>query len=210
MTDIRETIAPKSDQMNADDLIGITKTIKITKVSKGGGDQPISVNYEGDNGKPFKPGLSMRRVMVQVWGDQGQDYVGKSMTLYRDPTVKWAGVEVGGIRISHMSHINESITMALTYAKTSRKPFTVQPLVVQAAPAPAVDVEAVLQEFEAASSKGMDSMKLFWSEMQPKAQKILEPHKARLKRVAELADGAEMTPEEIADRGDDPAIYGGK
>ena len=34
--------------------------------------------------------------------------------LYRDPTVKWAGMEVGGIRISHMSHIETEKLMMLT------------------------------------------------------------------------------------------------
>ncbi len=103
MIDLATTIEPKSDQLNADDLIGRTLTIQITKVSKGNtGEQPIDIHFEGDNRKPYKPCKSMRRVMVQVWGRDGAAYVGRSMTIYRDDSVKWGGAEVGGIRISHM------------------------------------------------------------------------------------------------------------
>lgn len=131
MTDLRKTIIPKSDQLNADDLIGTTKTIKITKVSLAAGEQPIAINYEGDEGKPYLPCKSMRRVLVNVWGPDGNDFIGRSMTLYRDDKVTWGGMAVGGIRISHMSHIDHDVTMALTATKSSRKPFTVKPLALQ-------------------------------------------------------------------------------
>jgi hypothetical protein len=129
MTDLSATIAPKSDQLNSDDLIGKTLTIEITGV-KGVADQqqPIAISFKGDNGKPYKPCKSMRRVLVQVWGKDGNAYVGKKMTLYRDDKVVFGGIAVGGIRISHMSGIDAPITMALTANKQSRKPFTVKPL----------------------------------------------------------------------------------
>jgi hypothetical protein len=129
MISILETCAPKSDQLNADDLIGgVSKTIKITKVSILGGEQPVALNYEGDNGKPYKPAKSMRRVIVNCWGSDANKYVGRSLTLYRDDKVTFGGVNVGGIRISHMSDISAPMTMALTASKTVRKPYTVQPL----------------------------------------------------------------------------------
>jgi hypothetical protein len=128
MNDMASTIIPKSDQLNADDLIAGPITVKITKVTIASGEQPISIHFEGDNGKPYKACKSMCRVMVTTWGADSKKYVGRSMTLYRDPTVKWAGMEVGGIRISHMSDIDNNITMALTATKGSRKPYTVKPL----------------------------------------------------------------------------------
>lgn len=130
MTDLSMTITPKSDQLNADDLIAEPKTIQITKVSAnpGSSEQPISVYFEGDNGKPYKPCKSMRRVLVQVWGKNGAGYVGKRMTLFRDPTVQWGGVAVGGIRISHMSDIDAPQVLVLTASRASRKPYTVEPL----------------------------------------------------------------------------------
>jgi len=130
MTDLGATIAPKSDQLNADDLIAEPRTVRITKVSAcpGSNEQPIAIYFEGDNGKPYKPCKSMRRVLVQVWGRAGAEYVGRDMTLFRDPMVMFGGVAVGGIRISHMSHIDAPVTLALTANRASRKPYTVQPL----------------------------------------------------------------------------------
>ena len=129
MTDMRPTIIPKSDQLNADDLIGREMTITITGVEiRGGQEQPVSIHFEGDGGKPYKACKSMCRVMVSLWGADSSKYVGRSMTLYRDPTVKWGGMEVGGIRISHMSDIEKTMTMALTMTRANKKPFTVRPL----------------------------------------------------------------------------------
>jgi hypothetical protein len=133
MNDMRAVIVPKSDQMNADDLIGGPRTITIREVTiRPGTEQPVSMFFDGDNGKPFKPCKSMARVMVHCWGADANAYVGRSMTLYRDPAVKWGGMAVGGIRISHMSDIKAAQTMALTETKGKRTPFVVKPLVVEA------------------------------------------------------------------------------
>lgn len=128
--DMSQFIAPKSDQLNSDDLIGGPRTVTITRVTgnEGNAEQPVNVFFEGDEGKPFRPCKSMRRVMVKIWGANAANYVGKSMTLYRDPKVKWGGMEVGGIRISHMTGIDKPEVMALTETRSARKPYTVQPL----------------------------------------------------------------------------------
>lgn len=134
MTDLTSTIEARSDQLNADDLMGGPRTVTITKVSANTSstEQPIAINYEGDNKKPFFPCKTVRRLLVSVWGSNGADYVGRSMTLYRDPSVKWGGLEVGGIRVSHVSNIDTPITIALTATRGSKKPFTVRPLVIEA------------------------------------------------------------------------------
>ena len=129
MTGMLDTIIPKSDQLNADDLIGgRTMTITITNVGIKMDEQPVSIHFDGDGGKPYKPGKSMRRVLVNVWGPDAKVYVGRKLTLYRDDNVKFGGMDVGGIRISHMSHIAAPVTMALTATKAQRRPFTVKPL----------------------------------------------------------------------------------
>lgn len=132
MTDLSKTIEPKTDQINADDLIAGPKTIKITRVSAcpSSAEQPIAIYFEGDNSKPYKPYKSMRRVLVNLWGADGGEYVGRSMTLYRDDKVVFGGLAVGGVRISHLSHIEREMTLVLTASKASRKPFIVKPLVI--------------------------------------------------------------------------------
>jgi hypothetical protein len=128
LTDLSPTIVAKSDQLNADDLLGGPITIKIRRVAKADSDQPIAIFYEGDEGKPYLPCKSMRRVLVHVWGAKGESYVGKELTLFRDPKVKFGGIEVGGIRISHMTGITRETSMALTATRGSKKLYTVKPL----------------------------------------------------------------------------------
>lgn len=128
--DMSQAIIPKSDQINADDLISGPITIKIREVNvKASPEQPVSIYFEGSD-KAYRPCKSMCRVMVSAWGPDTSAYIGRSMTLYCDPKVKWGGMEVGGIRISHLSHIDAAVTMALTITRANKKPYTVKPLAV--------------------------------------------------------------------------------
>ncbi|HKR17626.1 hypothetical protein [Rhizorhapis sp.] len=132
MNDMSPVIVPRSDQISADDLIAGPLTIRIGDVDiRPGTEQPVTIHYDGDNGRPWKPCKSMCRVLVAAWGPDAKLYVGRSVTLYRDPTVKWGGMEVGGIRISHMSHIDRDMVMALTATRGKRTPHTVKPLAAQ-------------------------------------------------------------------------------
>lgn len=132
MADMRTAITPKSDQLNYEDFLGgKTITVKIAKVTIKSGEQPVTVNFEGDNGKPYKPCKTMCKAMVIVWGADANRYVGRSMALYGDPSITWGGMAVGGIRISHMSHIEAPVTMALASTRASKKLFIIKPLIVQ-------------------------------------------------------------------------------
>lgn len=128
MVDLSKTIIAKSDQLNADDLLGGSITITIEDVKQGNPDQPIAVFYQGCNGKPWYPCKSMRRVLVAVWGNDGKGYVGKACTLYRDPEVKFGGIKVGGIRVSHMTGLDKDMALGLQVTRGSKKLYTVRPL----------------------------------------------------------------------------------
>lgn len=130
MNDMAQTIVPKSDQQNSDDFLAGPRTIKIREVKIAvGTEQPVAFYFDNDGGKPYLPCKSMRRVVVAIWGPDASAYAGRSMTLYRDPAVTWGGMEVGGIRISHMSHMEKATMVVLTATKKTRKPFNVAPLV---------------------------------------------------------------------------------
>jgi hypothetical protein len=126
--DIRAAAAPRSNQLNAEDLIGTTKTITVTEVKANSAEQPIAVHYESDGGKPFLPCKTNLRVLISAWGDRGADWAGKSMTLYADPDVQFGGVKVGGIRISHVSHIDNAMVLNLSTSRGKRKPVKIEPL----------------------------------------------------------------------------------
>ena len=130
MNDMSSVIVPKSDQINADTLLAGPMTVTIREVNiRGGQEQPVDIMLE-ETPLAYRPCKSMSRCLVQAWGPDARAYVGRSLTLYRDPSVKWGGLEVGGIRISHMSDIDGKKVMQLTATKGQRKPHVVMPLVI--------------------------------------------------------------------------------
>ena len=133
---IDATLAPKSDQLDAIEL-SQPRTITIRAVTAGSGEQPINVYFDGDDGRPFRPSKTVRRILREAWGNRGSDWVGKSATLYNDKTVKYGGIEVGGVRVSHVSHIDSPITMMLPVTRGKFAKYHIQPLVVRSMPAKA-------------------------------------------------------------------------
>lgn len=134
MTTLSEALAPRSDQLNGDDLISGPRTIVFTagRATKDGRETKLVLNFEGDNGKPWKPCKTMGRAMVMAWGltDENfeQEIVGKSVRVFRDPDVTFGDAAVGGIRISHMSHIDKSAHVSLTTSRGQKRKFVFQPL----------------------------------------------------------------------------------
>jgi hypothetical protein len=125
--DLRPTIIPKSDQLNAEQLLGGPMTVTVVDVRLGSGeDQPVVVHYDGEEGRPFKPCKTMRKVLIHAWGSDGRQWAGRSMTLYNDHSVKWAGEDVGGIRISHMSDIERDIKVSLTTTRGKKAKYEVK------------------------------------------------------------------------------------
>lgn len=185
MTDVSQTIAPKSDQLNADDLIAGPRTITVTKVvGNESAEQPISIFYEGDNGKPFKPSLSMRRVLVKVWGGDGDTYVGRRMTLYLDPEVKFGGIKVGGIRISHMSHIDRPMALMLTQTRGKKAEFKVLPLAE-------TDEQGALMRAKEAARNGRAAFEAYWkSEDRVKHNAIIVAATSDLQALVQAAEEA--------------------
>ena len=184
--DLSKFCAPKSDQMNADDLISGPRTIKITGVraNEGIGEQPISISFEGDDGKPYKPCKSMRRVMVFAWGPDAKVYPGRRMTLFCEPSVQFGGMKVGGIRISHMSDIDGPKTMALTATRAKRTPFTVQPL----PPAPTLPTDEAAQIIATyAAANTRDAWDAAEKERATIWPKLSTPEKHAVKSASETA-----------------------
>lgn len=136
---ILASIVPKSDQLNADDLLAGPMTVTIAGVSAGTAEQPVNIRLHGE-ARVYRPCKTMRRVLVHLWGDDGHAWIGRRMTLVHDPEVKFGGVKVGGIRISHMSDIPAATSIAVMLSKAGGQAkkgvVTIQPLdAVKATPA---------------------------------------------------------------------------
>lgn len=127
--DVSKAIVAKSDQMNAIDLIGGDLTVSILEVKKGPDDQPVHIITDSYGpSRPFKPSKTVLRDIVIAWGLESEAWVGKRMTLFNDPTVMWAGAEVGGIRIKAMSGIPKAFPSTHILTRGKSKKVTIQPL----------------------------------------------------------------------------------
>lgn len=136
MNDMSQVIVPKSDQINAEDFLAGPRTFTIEGVAiNPGTEQPVNIKLVGEP-RVWRPCKSMSRVLVAAWGPDAKVYSGRSLTLYRDPKVKWGGMEVGGIRVSHLSHIEREMLLQLTATKGKRAPHIVKPLVAEVAQMP--------------------------------------------------------------------------
>lgn len=154
---LNDTIVPNSNQLNADQLVGGPITVTVTAVRRGSGDdQPVTVHYENEGGRPYKPCLTMRKVLIFAWGEDGEQWVGKMLTLYNRRDVKWGGVEVGGIRISHMSHVDGDIKLSLAATRGKKEPIIIKRL---DATDPLVAARAKL---DTAARSGMEALKAAW------------------------------------------------
>ena len=132
MSDVTFAMEAKSDQLNAADIMGCDRIIKITKVDVKKGEQPISVFFDGDNGRPWKPSKGMIRILAGAWGTDSAAWIGKHAQLYFEPSVKYAGKEVGGIRIRALSDINSNgLQFSITINRQKREPYHVPLLVVK-------------------------------------------------------------------------------
>ena len=78
--------------------------------------------------------------------------------MYCDREVRYAGKAVGGLRVSHVSHIDKPVTVALTVTRGKREPFTIQPL-VEAAYTPSQDFLALM-----ASASTGDEKNAIWQQ----------------------------------------------
>lgn len=127
---LRDTIKPKSDQLNADDLIGAEKLIQVEQVRiVNDAQQPVQIYFAGGDGRPFKPCLTVRRILIALWGDDESQWIGRWMNLYVDPTVSYGNQKnIGGIRVNAVSHIPSMATLKLTVRRGAKQEFQIYPI----------------------------------------------------------------------------------
>lgn len=126
---MRVTIVKNTDQLNYEDFIGgVTRVVTIAGVEKGRKEAQYDIAIEGDD-RFWRPPATVLKQLVLAYGDEAANWVGKSARLYGDPEVKApGGKKVGGIRVSHLSHIDKPLTASLTITRGQSGVFTVDPL----------------------------------------------------------------------------------
>ena len=172
--DISDTIAPNSDQLDAVDLLSGPRTFTIERVSKGSAEQPVNIHL-AEFPRVWRPGKSMRRVLVAIWGPDASAYVGRRLTLFCDETVVFGGVAVGGVRISAMSEIDKRRKVPLIVSRGKSAIWTVDPLPDAAPATPEPTSESV------AATTDREVLKAMWHASGDERRAEIEA------RVAELA-----------------------
>ena len=191
--DFEASLAAKSDQVNNADLSSGPMTINITKIKITNSEQQKwSISFAGSE-KFYRPCLGMRRLIAEIWGKP--PYSGRSMTIYRDPDVRYGSDIMGGIRISHMSNIDGPKKVTVPVSRGKVKTYHIQPLTIASAPtAP----DNALDLCEAAARRGTDAFRAWWGSDEGKAcRAVAQANIEALKAMASAADTApESTDEE--------------
>lgn len=151
------TAEPRSDQINADDFVGSAQTFTIAGVRQGTAEQKYDIMLAEVPGRVWRPPLTVLRLLIEAWGDESDNWVGKRVTLFRDASVSFGRDAVGGIRVSHMSDLpdNKPLKVKLTTKRGKRELFTVQPLPDAPQPAQPTLTDRITQAVNAFSGIGV-------------------------------------------------------
>jgi hypothetical protein len=195
MADVRGTLEAKSDQLNATDIMGIDLVIRIRDVQVGSGkEQPVSVYFDGDNNRPWKPSKGMRRVLAAGWGWESNDWINKFVKLHFDNSVKYASKEVGGIRVKAMSHIDSrGIVVVEAINRQQRVPLHITCLDVSQPAYPADRFAAALPKMAELMQKGEMTLQQVIAKCQQTGQ-LSQDQLAQLEAVAPVV--VEADPED--------------
>jgi hypothetical protein len=178
---VKVTIEKKTDQLNYEDFLGgVTRTVTITGVTKGTKEQQYDISIEGDD-RVWRPAVTVLKLLVAAWGDDAKEWVGRRAALYGDPTVTFGPEKVGGIRVSHLSHIDKPVTASLSVTRGKRKAHTVEPL---------PDALAPLTDAQIATVTDRDTITRWWNEY-PGQRDAIKARIDELKAEQSGAGGAE-------------------
>jgi hypothetical protein len=177
--DITDALAPTSDQLDAIELVN-PRTFTIDAGSRLGNrdGKTVAEIRLADFPRVWRPSKGMLDVLAQCWTTDAKQWVGRRVTLYNDPEVMFGRVKVGGIRISHLSHIDKARTVTIRASGAGRvQSWPVQPLAdAPATPAPTPD--------DIAASTSIPDLRAMWQTASPERQALIAA------RVDELKAGA--------------------
>ena len=132
--DITDTLAPKSEQLDNVELSSGPRVFVVERVEvKKDAEQPVRVYFHGFP-RPWRPGVTMRRVLGYCWGNKSKFWAGRSIQLFRDPDVRYGKDNTGGTRIAAMSHIDGRQEVPVLLSQGRAGTYIVEPLAEEADP----------------------------------------------------------------------------
>lgn len=191
--DVSETLAPKSDQLDAVDLLDGPRIFTVQETSvRLGDDQPVSIRLV-EFPRVWRPSKNMRRILAFAWGRDSRAWAGKQMELFCDPAVKFGGDAVGGTRIKSLSDIGgKPIKIPLLISKGKTAVVTVQPLKEAPRPKPERGPAEPTAE-QVAACTDTDELRAWWQVSGTERRTQIQA------RVAELNAATEADPFEGAE-----------
>lgn len=184
--DITDALAPTSDQLDAIELVN-PRTFTIdagSRLGKREGKTVAEIRLV-DFPRVWRPSKGMLDVLAACWGIDGTQYVGRRVTLYNDPEVMFGREKTGGVRISHLSHIDgaRDVSIRAPGQGGRKQQWHVEPL---ADAAPHLTGHQQASDAHLATITDRDVLKEMWRAASPAARTAIEA------RVAELtaADAA--------------------
>lgn len=146
--------AADSTQINAVDLIGGDMTVIVIagRQIKREGKVGAELRLEND-ARFYRPSKGMFRVLCGLYGGDPSKWPQRfALRLYCDGGVKFGGAQVGGVRISHASHIKGERQIPVAESRGAAKMVTIKPMECPPPPSPsgkAFDPAEVIAAFEA-------------------------------------------------------------
>lgn len=211
--DLQRATQAKSDQLNSCDLLGGSLVSKIIDVKAGNSDQPVIIIIDSWK-QPWKPSKTSLRVLCACWGNEPSAWIGRYAVLYCDETVTWGGEAIGGIRASHLSHIDGEKKVAVNIKKGKKGMQIVLPYYPDDSQAPAAEPvfwpdEAFAKQLSAAQARidsGDITVDAFVARLEKKAP-LTVGQKARVKPAPPQADlDPEFSQDDEYPFGDPPSM----
>lgn len=161
--DITDALAPNSDQLDAIELV-TPRTFTIAAGSRLAireGKTVAEIPFEGFP-RVWRPSKGMLDVLAKCWGADAKQWVGRRVTVYNDPDVMFGKDRVGGVRVSHLSHIDgpQTVNIRASGRGRSPKPWKVQPLADAPTTPQQPSITPFLDAIDTAAS--MDALRAAW------------------------------------------------
>jgi hypothetical protein len=130
---IREFVKIKSDRLNYEDFIMGPQDFTIARLGRktDQGNVRLLMFFAGCEETPYWVPKGMVKCLSNPdgWGeDPFSEWIGRRVRLFGEPTVVYAGKELGGIRISAISDINRAYSTKITERRGVRIDYVISPL----------------------------------------------------------------------------------
>jgi hypothetical protein len=126
----------------------------------------------------------MTRFLAANWGTESDNWIGKSVKIFMEPTVIYAGKEVGGVHIRAMSDINErGFRGTLVINKQKRVPFHIEYLDMSRPQYPEGEFNSRFDKMEEAMQNKVMSLQ----QVIAQCQKTGDLTESQLQRLTEAA-----------------------